>query len=190
MKKKSFRKLVSLFALVSILFAFSTFPVQAATSSPKVNTIPESVLNSCETVINAPENYLPKNAPQNYLNAPQLNSEVKPMDVPVPWSETTNMRYSTSSYFITLEVGLITVALQAKFPKLGTAAANVAVQICNYLWAINSQSGYMDVRFYSIPSGDIYGTYYVKQHIDYYANSNHTNFICSSDSYYYSSVPY
>lgn len=174
MKKQSFKKLVSLLTLVGVMSTISVLPLQAATlteTTPKVATLTMT----------------PKTTPQT-----TLNSIVHPMDPIQSWTESTQFRTNTNTWFQSLEQSVVTSALLwlLKIPNDKALLAGVATAFANYWGGVGSHTGYEAISYFWCPSNIPYSPYYVKKHINYYADSSHTQFLAATDEYYYSTQPY
>jgi hypothetical protein len=173
MKKKIFKKLITLFTLVCVMSAFFVLPLQAATLS--------TATPNTTTVIH-------KAAPNPSLTEVFL----RPMDPIQSWTESTQFRTYTSTYFQSLEQSLVAGALLwlLHVPAGPAFFASAANSYYSYWGGVGGHTGYMVIYYYWCPSNIPYSPYYIKKHIDYYANSGYTAYIASTDEYYYSTQPY
>lgn len=166
MKKQFVKRLITLFTLVCVMSTVFVLPSQAATLSPVTPTT---------TVIHT---------------AAPLTSLIHPMDPIQSWTESTQFRTYTSTYFQAAEMTQIANTLQKVFLGPLSTYTIPATTLAAAWYTLEGHNAYEIVYYYWTPSNIPYSPYYIKKHIDYYSNSARTNLLSSSDNYYYSTVPW
>ncbi len=106
------------------------------------------------------------------------------------WTENTSMRTYTSTHFESMVVTAIATVLANRFGGVYANYLAAATSLVGSSVIQETQNSWMVIYFYWQPSDIPEVPYYILKHIEYFSDPGYSNYVTSSNRYYYSYTPY